>query len=153
MALFPTLALILLAQGEKPTATVKLASATAIVGQPVKGTLTLTIPEGMHGYQNPPADEYENPIKLGIIESGFKLVKVAYPKGASMTMEGAQKPTMVYEGAISIPFTFVATKPAARAVSFRIDYQLCTASSCFPPSSVVVKTAIKSVAAPKKGKA
>lgn len=144
-------------QGEKPTATVKLAAPTATVGQAVKGTLTLVLPEGLHGYQNPPADEYENPITLRVVEKNFKLGKIGYPKGVEIKMDGAEKPTKVYEGTIEIPFTLIATKPLPKNtvanVNFKVDYQLCSMSSCWPPSSLVVKAPLKVVPAVKKAKA
>ncbi|RYG23845.1 hypothetical protein EON82_12720 [bacterium] len=146
----------LVMQGEKPTATVKLAAPTATVGQAVKGTLTLVLPEGLHGYQNPPADEYENPITLRVVEKNFKLGKIEYPKGVELKMDGAEKPTKVYEGTVQIPFTLIATKPLAKGAStvgFKVDYQLCSMSSCWPPSSIVVKAPLKVVPAVKKAKA
>lgn len=149
MGLLPLLALTLGLQGEKPIASVKMATATATVGKPLKGTLSLTLPEGWHGYQNPPAGEFDIPVKLSATDAGVKLGKVEYPKGKEMKMEGQDKPTMVYEGTISVPFTVVATKPAS-GLSFRVDYQLCNSSSCLPPDSLTVKAPLKVVVAPAK---
>ena len=137
------LAFLIVLQGDKPTATIKLDA--VVVGKPVKGVLTLTLPEGQHGYQNPPVDKYENPITLSVKDAGFKLGKVDYPKGVELKMEGAEKASRVYEGTITIPFTLVATKPAAglKTVSFKVAYQLCTMSNCYPPSDLVVKAPFK----------
>ena len=146
----------LLMQGGKPTATIKLTVPTAAVGQAVKGTLTLVLPEGLHGYQNPPADEFENPIKLAVVEKGFRLSKVDYPKGTEMKVAGADKPTMIYEGKVEIPFTVVATKPFPKNsvvnVNFKVEYQLCSMVNCWPPESLIVKAPLKVTAAPKKAK-
>ena len=137
--------LVLLAA--KPVAMVKLDHAAAKVGQTVKGVLTLTLPPGQHGYQNPPADEYENPIRLSVMEIGFKLGKVEYPKGREMKIAGAEKPSKVYEGKVTIPFSLVPTQPSPKGyttnVNFKVDYQLCTASNCYPPTSMVVKAPLK----------
>ena len=140
----PLLALLML-QAEKPVATIKLDAKTATVGQAVKGTLTLTLPEGQHGYQNPPADKFENPITLKVAGAGFRLGKVEYPKGRELTMTGAEKPSRVYEGTIKVPFTLVPTKtmPKAGAVSFTVDYQLCTMSNCYPPGTLALKAPLK----------
>lgn len=150
------LACLLAFQMPSPTVTVKLDAASAVVGRPVKGTLTLVLPEGMHGYQNPPADEFENPIKLSVTEIGFKLGKVAYPKGVSLAMAGAEKPSMVYEGTVRIPFTLFAVKPSPKGmttnVNFKVEYQLCTMQNCYPPSSLIAKAPLKVAPAPKKAK-
>lgn len=147
MGLLPFLALTLAFQAEPPTATVKMPTSAAI-GKPIQGTLTLVLPEGWHGYQNPPAGEFDIPIKLGVADAGFKLGKVVYPKGTAMKVEGQDKPTMVYEGTVTIPFTLVATKamPKATGVGFKVDYQLCNSSSCLPPGSLSVRAPLKVVA-------
>ncbi len=142
-----SLPLLLVLLATKPVASVKLDLAAAKVGQTVKGVLTLTLPQGQHGYQNPPADEYENPIRLSLVEVGFKLGKVEYPKGTELKIAGAEKPSMVYEGTVTIPFSLVATKPSPKGattnVNFKVDYQLCTMSNCYPPTSMVVKAPLK----------
>ena len=162
MGLFSLLALTLVQMDEKPTASVKLASGTATVGKPLKGTLTLAFPEGLHGYQNPPSDEFEIPIKITLAESGFKLGQVDYPKGVEMRMEGAEKPTKVYEGTIAIPFILSAlprprttpkSQPWDGKLSFKVDYQLCNATSCFPPGSITIRIPLKVAATPVKAKA
>lgn len=143
------LAFVLVTQTEKPTATVKFDAAVAAVGKPLKGVLTVVLPEGLHGYQNPPAGEYDIPIKLSAADAAVKLTKIDYPKGQSMQIAGGDKPTMVYEGTIKIPFTLVAAKPHAKgvtAVSLKLDYQLCNMQNCFPPASITVKAPLKIVA-------
>ena len=138
------LAFLLVTQTSKPVASIKLMGTSAVVGQPIKGVLTVTLPEGQHGYQNPPAGEDEIPIKLSVLAPGFKLTKVDYPKGQTMKPLGADKPTLVYEGTIKISFTLVASKPSANAsVGFKFDYQLCTMQSCYPPNSITLKTPLK----------
>ena len=140
------LAFLVLAQAQKPTATVKLDAPSTSVGKPLKGVLTLVLPEGLHGYQNPPSGEFDIPIKLSVADPGVKLTKVDYPKGESMSVAGVDKPTMVYEGAVKIPFTLVAAKPLAKGaatVGLRLDYQLCTMQMCYPPASITVRVALK----------
>lgn len=152
-----TLLAFLVLQCEKPAATIKLDAPSAVVGKPIHGVLTLTIPAGQHGYQNPPVDPYENPIKLSVIEVGFRLGKVDYPKGTELNVAGAEKPSRVYQGTVTIPFSLVPTKPSPKGavtnVNFKVDYQLCTMSSCYPPASLVAKAPLKVAAALKKAKA
>jgi DsbC/DsbD-like thiol-disulfide interchange protein len=154
-ALLPLLALataVAQAPDEAPTVSLKFAKATAAPGEKVKATLTVTFAPGLHAYQNPPSEEFQIPIKVGVAEKGFKLVKATYPVGTDFTMGGETKPAKVYEGTIAIPLEIKASaKPANYNVNVRLDYQQCNASSCFPPSSVVVKAKL-TVAAPKKVK-
>ncbi len=139
------LAFLLAYQSEKPTATVKFDAIAVAVGKPLKGVLTLVLPDGLHGYQNPPAGEFEIPIKLSVADAGYKLAKIDYPKGESMQAPGGDKPTMVYKGTVKIPFTLVVAKvpKGLSGVSLRLDYQLCTMQNCFPPAFLTVKAPLK----------
>ncbi len=126
---------------DAPTAEFKAAKPTFAIGKPIVGTLKLTFAPGMHGYQNPPSDEFEIPVKISV--TGLAVLKVAYPKGKPVTTAGNEKPSMVYSGTIEIPVTF---KPVAKAgknpVTVKVDYQQCNDSNCWPPSSLTVKSEI-----------
>jgi DsbC/DsbD-like thiol-disulfide interchange protein len=112
-------------------------------GQIVKGTATLIFASGLHAYQNPPAGEYEIPVKLTVGDKSFVLVKVSYPKGKELTMPGESKPSKVYEGKTAIPFQLKASaKPGVYKLPIRVEYQQCNASSCFPPSSIETKVSL-----------
>jgi len=150
----PLVALLLLQGGQAPTATIKLSAPTATVGKELKGTIKLSFPLGLHGYQNPPADEFENPIKLSISDKNYKLIKIEYPAGKEFKIQGAEKASLIYEGDIEIPFTLVPTKVQAKnvkAVMLKLGYQLCSSSYCWPPAALTLKAPLKVVAAPKKG--
>lgn len=124
-----------------PTATLKFDKPSAAAGSVVKGTLTITFADGLHGYQNPPADEYEIPVTVKVIEKGFTLVKATYPKGDDFTMAGESKPIKVYKGTITIPVILkAASKPGTYNVNVRVDYQQCNESACFPPGNVIAKS-------------
>lgn len=126
--------------GEPPKATLTFDKTSAAAGSVVKGTLTLTFAEGLHGYQNPPSDEFQIPVVVKVVENGFKLTKVSYPKGTDFTMAGEPKPAKVYQGTIKIPIEVqTSTKPANYNVNVAINYQECNESSCFPPGTVTVK--------------
>jgi DsbC/DsbD-like thiol-disulfide interchange protein len=154
LALLPLLA-VATAQGpdEAPTASLKFAKPSATANATVKATLSLTFADGLHGYQNPPAEDYQIPVNVSVVEKGFKLVKVTYPKGSDFTMEGEQKPAKVYEGTVQIPLELkAAAKAGTYNVTIKVDYQQCNASSCFPPGSITTKAKLVVAAAPKKGK-
>lgn len=139
-----------MAQSAPPTITFKFDKASAAPGATIKGTLTITFADGLHGYQNPPSDQYQIPVKVSVIESGFKLLKATYPKGTDFTMAGEEKPTKVYQGTIKIPVEIKASaKPGTYNVNVKLDYQQCNESSCFPPGEVVAKGTL-TVAKPAK---
>jgi len=127
------------AQSTPPTATLKFDKPTAAAGAVVKGTLTITFADGLHGYQNPPTDEYQIPLTVKVIEKGFKLIKVSYPKGEDYTGSDA-KTIKVYKGTISVPVEIKAgAKPATYDVNVEVNYQQCNDNACFPPGQVVAK--------------
>ena len=112
----------------------------------VKGTLTVSIPAGWHGYQNPPKSEYENPLKFESATKGFTLTKVSYPAGKAMKSSGMD--SLVYEGDVVIPFEgkigkTMKPKNGVYGVDFTISYQFCDASTCIPPSTLKAKLNIK----------
>jgi thiol:disulfide interchange protein DsbD len=152
--LVPALALLSAAafgQAAAPTATLKFDKPTAVPGSVVKATLTLSFAEGLHGYQNPPAEEFQIPVSVTVTEKGFVLVKAKYPKGADFTMAGESKPTKVYAGTVSIPLEIKASKkPGTYNVNVRVDYQQCNESSCFPPSDLTAKAKLTVVKPGKK---
>lgn len=126
--------------GTPPVATLKFASPSAKPGATVDATLTVSFGAGLHGYQNPPSDEYQIPVKVSIVEAGFKLIKASYPKGVDFMPVGETKPTKVYQGKITIPLKIKAgTKPASYSVNVKLDYQECNDSACFQPASLIVK--------------
>jgi DsbC/DsbD-like thiol-disulfide interchange protein len=123
-----------------PEVTVSFKSPKAKVGSVVPGVITITFAEGLHGYQNPPTDEFQIPVKVSVTEAGFKLAGATYPKGVGYTPVGETKPIKIYRGTIQIPFKLrVASKAANYDVNFKVDYQLCSDKACFPPASLIAK--------------
>lgn len=119
-----------------PTVKVTLPK-SAKPGATVAGTIELTFADGLHGYQNPPTDQYQIPVKVALDTKGFTLKKVSYPKGVMKSIGGDPKPCGVYEGTVKIPV--VITLPAKGGnveVKFKVSYQQCNDQSCFPPASV-----------------
>lgn len=110
-------------------------------GSIIKGKITITIPEGFHGYQNPPAKDYQIPFALESATPKLKM-QFAYPLGVTKTSMGEE--SALYEGKIVVPFHFTgASKVAAYNVAIKFSYQLCDDSSCFPPVSEVLKATYK----------
>ena len=140
-ALFPLLTIGAMAPRiveDVPKATLKFAKATAAPGEKVKATLTVVFATGLHGYQNPPALDYQIPVSVKVVEKGFTLAKANYPKGVEMTVAGEL--SRVYEGEVTIPLELKAsTKPGNYNVNVQVNYQQCTESSCYPPNKVVAK--------------
>jgi DsbC/DsbD-like thiol-disulfide interchange protein len=138
-ATLPLLATIAFAQDVVPKAELKLDKVTAIAGSTVKGHITLTFSEGLHGYQNPPTVDYQIPVKVSA-PKGTTLSKVSYPKGVDFLMAGETSPSKVYEGRLEIPVEIkVGKKPGKTTIKLTIDYQQCNMSSCFPPSKLEVR--------------
>jgi DsbC/DsbD-like thiol-disulfide interchange protein len=101
-------------------------------------TVNLTFAEGLHGYQNPPSDPFENPVTISISDKRFKIVKISYPKGVPFKQDDAEKGSLVYMGTVAIPVTIGVAKgakvPASFTLPVKISYQQCSGSTCFPPT-------------------
>jgi DsbC/DsbD-like thiol-disulfide interchange protein len=113
----------------------------------IKGSLTVSIPAGWHGYQNPPKSEFENPIKLETTTKDFKITKISYPAGIAMKSSGMD--SLVYEGDVKIPFegkmgnSMKPGKNGMYEIGFTLSYQFCNASTCIPPSTLKAKIRVK----------
>ena len=115
-------------------------------GGKVSGKVTITIPEGWHAYQNPPASEYENPIKLSSKTKGFTFTKVSYPKGEDYVSSGNK--SKVYFSSVVIPFeaksdSKLQPTKGQYQVKFAVDYQLCSDRSCIPPDTATFEVSWK----------
>ncbi len=129
------------AQAPKPKAALAWAASTAAGGSTLKGTITLTLPEGHHAYPNPPSKDYNIPIKVASADQTVKLIKAAYPKG-EMKMAGGEM-TSVYEGAVKIPIEVQLPRAKGRkTIKLKVSYQLCTESTCFAPASMEASQAV-----------
>lgn len=126
-----------LAQAPDPTVTVSAPPKQVAAGAKLTLTVTLTFAEGFHGYQNPPAQEYEIPVTIKVDGKEFKVVKVAYPAGKDAKIGGSDTATKAYEGSIKIPITLTApTKVGAKTLKITVGYQQCDETTCFPPSEI-----------------
>jgi len=135
------LASMTFAQEIPPQVSVKVSAASA--GKPLAVTVTIQFEEGLHGYQNPPSDPFENPVKISVTEKRFKLLKVTYPKGVSMTQEGSTKSSLVYMGKVDFPLQIqLPKKPGKYTIPLNVAYQQCSDRTCYPPSSASVKVQV-----------
>ena len=107
-------------------------------GGSVKGTVTLSIPGGLHVNSNRPNSQYAIPTSVKVSATGAKTGAVAYPRGKNRKFQFSEDTLNVYEGTVS--FSFNLTVPAGfkgdvvkvRAV---VRYQACTEEVCYPPKS------------------
>jgi DsbC/DsbD-like thiol-disulfide interchange protein len=125
-----------LAQDTAPKAELKLEKSSAVAGSIVKGKIVLTFAAGLHGYQNPPSESYQIPVKVEPVK-GTTLLKAIYPKGEPFLMSGDEKPSMVYANRIEIPIQIKApAKAGKQVIKLSLSYQQCNESACFPPGTL-----------------
>ena len=138
LALVATLCVALAFGQDNTPPTVKLTlPKQAKPGAKVQAVVEITFAEGLHGYQNPPKEDYQIPVKVAFDCKGFVFAKPAYPKGVMRAIGGDPNPTPVYEGTLKIPVTVtVPKKPGATEIKVTVSYQQCNDSACFPPSTV-----------------
>ena len=111
---------------------------TVARGGSVKGTVTLSIPGGLHVNSNRPNSQYAIPTSVKVSATGAKTGAVTYPRGKNRKFQFSEDTLNVYEGTVS--FSFNLTVPAGfkgdvvkvRAV---VRYQACTDEVCYPPKS------------------
>jgi DsbC/DsbD-like thiol-disulfide interchange protein len=110
-------------------------------------TVKIEFAEGLHGYQNPPSDPYETPVKISIADKRFKILKVVYPKGVPFKQDEAVKGSQVYMGSIAIPVTIGLVKgakvPSVFTIPVKVAYQQCSNSTCFPPSTATLNVQVQ----------
>lgn len=137
-------------QPAQAKAQLTLAVKTAQAGTVVKGTVKFTIPPGYHAYQNPPSKDYMIPVKVSIVNKDCVLKGVVYPQGKEVKVSGETEPIRVYEGAIEIPFEFIAPKKAVQTtIKVSVNYQLCVDAECYPPEDAVASAKLNVVAVKK----
>jgi hypothetical protein len=103
-------------------------------GASFQASLNLTFKPGLHGYQNPPDDPLEIPIQVKQKGGATKLVSIKYPKGVPFGSPSVR----VYSGTVTITLKLKAGKTSG-PISFLVNYQQCTETSCYPPAALTVK--------------
>lgn len=126
-----------------PTVSLKLSSPTVATGKTLQAVLIVTFAQGLHGYQNPPSDPTLIPVSVRVSDKSFRSLKVVYPKGTPVKMNGEPKPVAVYEGTIKIPLSVSApATPGKKTFSIVLEYQQCNANSCFQPGSITAQAIV-----------
>jgi hypothetical protein len=141
-------AAVAMAQGAPPV--VKASSPkTVVAGKTFAMTLTVTFPEGLHGYQNPPTDPSLIPLSVASADKTFTISKVSYPEGKPEKVAGEDKPVNVYEGTIKVTVIAKAPTKLGKAIfKLNVGYQECNAQSCFPPGTVPLTADVTVVKSP-----
>lgn len=106
-----------------------------------KGTVTMSIPGGLHVNSSRPGSEYAIPTSVRVTGAGLKFGAVTYPRGRSRKFEFSDGSINVYEGRVT--FTFDVKVPAnfrgnTIRVRVTVRYQACTDEVCYPPTSKTI---------------
>ena len=107
-------------------------------GGTAKGTVSLTIPGGLHVNSSRPASEYAIPTVVKVSGKGVRVNSLTYPRGTNRKFQFSENLINVYEGRVSFPFKV--TVPASfRGDTIRLTasvrYQACTEEVCYPPKT------------------
>lgn len=117
-------------------------------GSTIKGTVVLSIPEGLHVNSNKPSSEYLIATSVRLSGAGMKVSKIDYPEGANRKFQFSETELNVYEGEISIPFSVSVLKSfKGKQLSMKalVRFQACTEEVCYPPKNkqVIVTAQVK----------
>ncbi len=103
-----------------------------------KGTVTLSIPGGLHTNSNRPGGSYAIPTTVSVTSSNAKVGGVSYPRGKNKSFSFSEGSLNIYEGTVkftfnvSVPANFKGNSVKVRAV---VRFQACTDEVCYPPKS------------------
>lgn len=113
-----------------------------------KGTVTLSIPSGLHTNSNRPGGSYAIPTTVSVTSANAKVGGVSYPRGKNKNFSFSEGSLNIYEG--TVKFTFNVTVPAnfkGNSVKVRavVRFQACTDEVCYPPKTkdVILTASVK----------
>ena len=107
-------------------------------GGSTRGTVTLSIPGGLHVNSNRPNSQYAIATTVKISAVGAKTGAVSYPRGRNRKFQFSEDTLNVYEGTatfsfnLSVPASFKGNAVRVRAV---VRFQACTEEVCYPPKT------------------
>jgi peroxiredoxin len=115
-----------------------LDSATYFRYQRLHLTIDLAIAPGYHVYASPVPDGY-TALTVSIAAEPAEIGEPSMPLPSAFRVEGLDEEFRVYEGDIrlQVPIEFIMNRgdPAGdRTVRVTVEYQVCSANTCFPPS-------------------
>ncbi|MDI9640926.1 protein-disulfide reductase DsbD family protein [Kamptonema cortianum] len=123
-----------------PSAKIDFEATQMFAGGYARAVVTLTFADGLHGYQNPPSEDYQIPVQLQTLEGTGKVLMVKYPEGEPHVMGGETKASMTYGGTVRFPVLIELPKKVGKVeVGIRVRYQQCDESACYPPGRIDVK--------------
>ena len=145
-------------QGVRPAATPYTLQPTpsidaraSIFGRSVRIEVRLTIPEGWHVNSHRPLQDYLRPTELRL-EPGvtYRLLRVEYPEGETVTLPFDPEPLSVYQGTVTL-IAEVEAPPGLGAGSVTIpllvSYQACSDRECLPPAEARVEVTASATSA------
>lgn len=103
-----------------------------------KGTIVMSIPNGLHVNSSRPNSQYAIPTTVKISAVGAKVGGISYPRGRNRKFAFSEDTLNVYEGRnafnfnLSVPAKFKGGTVKVRAV---VRYQACTNEVCYPPKT------------------
>jgi hypothetical protein len=107
-------------------------------GGAAKGTIVLSIPNGLHVNSSRPSGENLIPTSVSVSARGAKVSGVNYPRGRNRKFEFSEDTLNVYEGRtafnfnLTVPANFKGNVVKVRAV---VRFQACTNEVCYAPKS------------------
>jgi len=115
-------------------------------GGSTRGTITLSIPGGLHVNSSRPNSQYAIPTVVRVSAVGAKVGGVRYPRGKNRKFGFSEDTINVYEGSaafgfnLTVPANFKGNVVKVRAV---VRYQACTDEVCYAPKSKEVTLTAK----------
>ncbi len=130
------------AQAPPPQIRIEMPSTKLRPQQLAVALVKITFAPGLHGYQNPPSEDYMIPVTVSAAE-GMEVVAIDYPAGHGAKIGGSATEVMTYSGEVTIRVLFrVPKKAGASALSLNVMYQQCNDDSCFPPGNASLRGGI-----------
>jgi len=105
-------------------------------GSVARGSVNISIPDGLHVNSNRPSSEYAIPTVVTIRATGLRPSRVTYPRGRNRKFQFSENLINVYEGRVNFPFTVTVPanfKGSTIRVNASVRYQACTDEVCYPP--------------------
>jgi hypothetical protein len=115
-------------------------------GVPFQIAVVLSIRPGFHVNAREKSAEYLIATDLKAeVPAGFKIGKVAYPKGELHTFTFSKTPLNVYQGKVTLrlPLTALASAPlGSQQIPLKLRYQACSTEICLPPVTIDLQAAV-----------
>jgi DsbC/DsbD-like thiol-disulfide interchange protein len=125
------------AAADAQTVSGSIANGSVARGGSGRGSVVLTIPDGLHVNSNRPASEYAIATVVTVKgPSGVRVGGVTYPRGRNRKFQFSENLINVYEGRVNFPFTLRVPsnfRGSTLRITAAVRYQACTDEVCYPP--------------------